>query len=182
MDPSWLTGIGTLVLAVATLILAGVTVWAVRSSNEANRLLREENRQLHERERNRIANLQALEIVSNWADKVARIIGKEKFSLQSGGSVNEFLYKFNDIDLDKESVDRASKLFEDRFQDLVSKALSHINIFEKTLYNLRDSYLQTPKIDKEELKNRVVENQVGALNATFRLQEYVREHKVSILI
>ncbi len=182
MDPAWLTGIGTLVLAAATLTLAGVTVWSVRSNNKANRLLREENKQLHERERNRIGKLQALEIISNWADEVARIVGGKMFSLQSEGPLNDFLYKIQDVTLDMESVDRASKLFEDWFQDLVSSSLSRFNTFRKSIFNLRDSYMQTPKIDKEELEKQLIENRIEVLNATSRLQKYVREHKVSILI
>lgn len=182
MNPAWLTGIGTLVLAAATLMLAGVTVWSVSSNNKASRLLREENKQLQERERNRIGKLQALEIVSNWADGVARIVGGKMFSLQSEGSLNEFLFKIEDITIDMESVDRASNLFEDWFQDLVNKTLSQFNTFRKSIFNLRDSYRKTPTPDKEESMKQLIDNRISVLNATIRLQRYVREHKVSLLI
>lgn len=182
MDPDWLTGIGTLVLAAATLILAGVTVWSVRSNNKANRLLREENKQLHERERNRMGKLQALEIISKWGDEVASIIAGEMFSLQSGGSLNDFLYKIHDITLDMESVNRASTLLEDWFQDLVTEALNRFGTFRKSILNLRDSYSENPETDKEQFKDQVIKNRIEVVNATFRLQRNVREHKVSLLI
>jgi len=182
MDPTWLTGIGTLVLAVATGVLAGITVWSVRSNNAANRILREENRQLREQERNRMVKVQALEIINNWADEIVRILGDKMFSLQSEGSLNSFLYKIGDVTTDLQSVDTASKLFEHWIQELITTSLSKFTTFRKSIFNLRDSYMKTSETDKEKLKTKLIEDRLEVLNCTFKLQRCVREQRISLLI
>ena len=64
MDPSWLTGIGTLILAVATFTVVGISVWSVKKNNEANRQFREETERLRKKERECLGKLQALDIIS----------------------------------------------------------------------------------------------------------------------
>lgn len=182
MDPDWLTGIGTLVLAIATVALAGVTVWSVRKNNEANSQLREENKRLNELERHRIGKMQSLEIIGNWADDVFRIIGGKMFSLQTSGALNSFLHNIGEVTIDMEAMDTASNMFESWFGTLLTNTVSHFDTFRKSVLALRDSYATSSETDKERLKEILINERLELLNATIRLKQQIRVYKVSLLI
>ncbi len=182
MDPNWFTGIGTLVLALATVVLAGVTVWSVRKNNEANKLLREENERLHRQEHERLGKLQAIDFVSSWADEVNSIIGGKMFSLQSEGPLNEFLHRTASIRTDIEAIKKATQLFDDNFQATIIDGIEKFNKFVKTIFALRDSYMNNPGKDTSELQEKLKAARITTLNSFIKLQVYVRKNRISFLI
>ncbi len=182
MNAEWLTGIGTLVLAAATVVLAGVTVWSVKKNNEANKSLREETEHLRKQEKARLGKLQALDIISNWADEANSIIGDKMFSLQSIGPINSFLYRNESIMTDREAVKSASELFDGNFREKVVTTMNLYNEFLKSVFAFRNSYDQNPKNDTTQLQKELIDCRILALNSFIELQAYVRKHRISLLI
>lgn len=185
MDPSWLTGIGTLVLAAATVALALVTVWSVRKSIEANRSLREENERYREQEKERTAKIHALEIIAKWADEVSNILDEE-FSMQSAASLEAILGRCHNTIVDEAAVTRASKLFQKDFQEMIKTARTSYNVFFKTVNALYDSYKRTElefdRVDWSEGKRNVNIARTRAQPSLWDLQRYVREYKIVLLL
>lgn len=182
MNPDWLTGISTLVLALATVLLAGITFWSVRKNNEANRSLREENERLNRLERERLGRLSAIDFIRNWVDEADRIIGGKMFSLQTVGSLNGFLYNITPLRVEMEAVSDASKLFKDDFQEVIRETLTKFKEFETSVFKLRDSYVENPEGKKDNLQENVIDTRITLINSIRKLQIQVSKNRITLLV
>jgi hypothetical protein len=182
MNPDWLTGIGTLVLAVATLVLAGITAWSVRKNNEANKLLREENERLNRLERERLGRLAALDFIRNWVDEADSIIGGRMFSLQSEGPLNVLLHSTTSLRVEMEALSDASELFNDDFRAVVRDTLTKFKAFNASVFDLRDSYMENTEIERGNLKEQVINTRITALNSIIKLKTHVSKNRITLLV
>ena len=182
MDPNWLTGIGTITLAVATFVLAGITFWSIRKANEANKLLREETKRIQEKEKIRLGRLQALDIISNWANELNDIVGDKMFRMDAAGPLNKFLYRNDSTMDDREAVRSAGELFDTDFKVHVLNTLDAYNKLLQLVVELRNTIDQESQAELNESQQKIIEARIFLLNKIAELRTFVRKHRITFLL
>jgi len=167
MDPDWLTGIGTLVLATATFVLAGITFWALRKSSEANRLLREENermraedkeenRRLIEEEREHRLKKYALDMIYDWVVQVEEYI----FFLEYPKTLDEIaaiVDKILVIRVQAIRVRQHTAIFGDRLNPLFSAVVANLRECSLFLQSIHEEISKLPLAKhKDALSQKIV--------------------------